>query len=436
MSGPLELNVPEIRSRGGRSRTVNLLRGESRSTTQGDTIMMQNALDYPILAHCHLSWEGVWQRPQQFLSRLSVRHPVLFVEGPRLVDSHIEPRARLQTVPGYPNLVVVISEFPRSRFMDGEWVDEKRYELISNLIQNSSFRRTFRHPVQWFYDPMAVTAFAGRMNESAIVYDCMDELSQFRFAPPELVNREKELLLMADVVFAGGRKLHQVKKRTNNNCHFYGCGVEVEHFAKARLSRTKIPEDIRDLRGPIYGYFGVIDERLDYALIKKLAETNPHSHVVMIGPMAKIDPEQLPQAPNLHWLGRREYSTLPAYVKAFSVCLMPFELNEATEYINPTKALEYMASGRPIVSTPISDVVTNFGDVVQIADSSDKFISLCRQAVDFPNLAAVDRGLKMANQNTWDMIVAKLEQHIAEALSNKALVQFAASKQRLTASTH
>lgn len=376
-------------------------------------------LDYPIIVHCHLRWEGVWQRPQQFLSRLSRRHRILFVEGPLLEEGLPEPRFELQPVLEYPNITVMRTHFPAERFSEGPWVDAKRGELLAQALANP-LAGQFECPVQWFYDPMAVSSHLGRFNEIAVVYDCMDELSQFRFAPPEIVTRERQLLASANVVFTGGRRMCESKSRFNSNCHFYGCGVDVPHFSKARSSATQIPEDIRfgENQG-VLGYFGVVDERLDYDLIAKLARANPKWHIVIIGPTCKVDPKDLPQGHNLHWLGRREYSQLPAYTRGFDVCLMPFALNEATEYINPTKALEYMAAGRPIVSTAVPDVVSNFGQVVKIG-APGEFIELCRKEVLEPDEQAIARGIAMAEENQWETIVEKLEGHIADALRAKA----------------
>ena len=375
-------------------------------------------LDYPIIVHCHLRWEGVWQRPQQFLSRLSHRHPVLFVEGPLLEDGLRQPRFELKTIVEYPNVTVMQTHFPAERFPDGAWVDAQRGELLKQAL-SGPLAGQFDRPVQWFYDPMAVPAHLGKFKERAVVYDCMDELSQFRFAPPEIITRERQLLAHADVVFAGGRRMCESKSRFNPNCHFYGCGVDVSHFSKARSVETQIPDDIQfgENQG-VLGYFGVVDERLDYELIAALADANPKWHVVIIGPACKVDPKDLPQRANLHWLGRREYAQLPAYTKGFDVCLMPFALNEATEYINPTKALEYMATGRPIVSTAVPDVVSNFGQVVKIGNPKE-FIEICRKQVLEPDEQAIARGIAMAEENQWETIVEKLEGHIADALRVK-----------------
>lgn len=375
-------------------------------------------LSYPIIVHCHLRWEGVWQRPQQFLSRLSKRHRVLFVEGPILHDNEDAPSYELRNVPDYPNVMVMRTHFPSARFQDGAWVDAERLRLLKEAMQNE-LQGKFDQPVQWFYDPMAAPCFIGKIGERANVYDCMDELSQFKFAPPEIVARERKLLDAADVCFAGGRKMWLSKSRYNDNCHFYGCGVEVAHFGKARKAETEIPEDVKGLKKPILGYFGVVDERLDYDLLAKLADANPDWSIVMVGPTAKVNPDELPKRANLHWLGRREYAQLPNYTKAFDVCLMPFALNEATEFINPTKALEYMATGRPIVSTAVPDVVSNFSEAVNIAISQDCFIEMCQRALQAPDDETIQRGLKMADNNQWDAIVAKMEGHIQDALDKK-----------------
>jgi glycosyltransferase involved in cell wall biosynthesis len=266
---------------------------------------------------------------------------------------------------------------------------------------------------------MAVPAFSGQMNELLTVYDCMDELSKFRCAPPEIGLREADLLQKAEVVFTGGRKLYESKSRFNRNCHFYGCGVDGDHFGKARVADTQVPPEIASLPQPVYGYFGVVDERLDYDLIAALADANKVGSVVMIGPVLKVDPASLPQRPNLHWLGQRSYADLPNYCKGLDVCLMPFALNGSTEFINPTKALEYMATARPIVSTAVADVVSNFGSVVAVARNAQEFASLCRSAAQMPDTEAIQGGLDMARANSWEAIVQKLENHVWEALQAK-----------------
>jgi len=395
-------------------------RGSRRKKPSGRALRKPAAPEnYPIIAHCHLCWDWVWQRPQQFLSRLSRRHPVLFVETIGPDPQLVAPSVRLYSSADYPNVTRLRLQFPAWRWGDGDYVDRARRELVQEALRGP-LAGQFQNPVQWFYDPMAVRSFAGQMGEIATVYDCMDEYSKFSEAHPELTRREAELLARADVVFAGGRKLHEAKRRHNPNCHFYGCGVDSEHFGQARDARTIVPHDMKRTKNQAaLGYFGVVDERMDYELIAKLADANPQWAVVMIGPVLKVRERDLPARINLHWLGSRDYSQLPAYCKGFDLCLMPFALNEATEYINPTKALEYMATGRTVISSRVPDVVSNFGGVVKIASSHDEFISLCRRAIVEPDQTAIERGLKMAADSTWDSIVEQMESHISEVLAKK-----------------
>ncbi|HTL55202.1 MAG TPA: glycosyltransferase [Candidatus Limnocylindrales bacterium] len=371
--------------------------------------------NYPIVVHSHLRWDWVWQRPQQFVSRLSRRHRVLFIETLAPDPQLASPLARFRTLEDFPNLTVLSLQFPAWRWQDAAYVDAERRRLVLEFIKGPVAGQ-FERPVQWFYDPMTAPIFIGRLGERLTVYDCMDELSKFQGAPPEIRQREQQLLAQADVVFTGGRKLFQAKSRLHPNCHFYGCGVDATHFGRAHQEATQLPQELAQLPKPVLGYFGVIDERLDYQLIDALAEANPEQSVVMIGPVLKVDERVLPRRANVHWLGQRPYADLPAFCKGFDVCLMPFALNEATEYINPTKALEYMATGRPIVSTAVADVVHNFGQVVQIARDRGEFLSMCQRAVLDPDCSAINLGLKMARENSWDSIVERLEGHVTEAL--------------------
>jgi glycosyltransferase involved in cell wall biosynthesis len=274
--------------------------------------------------------------------------------------------------------------------------------------------------VQWFYTPMPAPEMLGALDEIAVVYDCMDELAQFRFAPSDIGARERQLLAHADVVFTGGYRLFESKSRFHDNVHFFGCGVDAQHFGKARLATTQIPEDARDLARPVFGYFGVIDERLDYELIRALAAARPDATVLMIGPFAKVDPRELPQASNIKWLGQRNYADLPNYVKAFDVCLMPFALNEATEYINPTKTLEYMAAGKPIVSTAVADVVRNFTPIVRIARSPEEFVAAVSGAAVDTDETLRAAGIKRAASASWEAIVERMREIIGEAVSTSA----------------
>jgi glycosyltransferase involved in cell wall biosynthesis len=372
-------------------------------------------LDAPFIVHSHLRWDFVWQRPQQLLSRLARRAPVLFVEEPIHDDEVNEPGLELtRPVPGVYRALPRLPATLRGRY--DESIAAVRDLLLRQLADDGPLGGRFSRPVHWFYTPMPAPALIGAFDECAIVYDCMDELSKFRFAPAELIDRERYLLAESDVVFTGGHKLMQSKARYHDNVHFFGCGVDVAHFGRARADDVSVPPDLAKLSGPVLGYYGVVDERLDYQLLHTLARTMPDAHVVMVGPVVKVDPRELPEAPNLHWLGQRDYGELPAYLKGFDVCLMPFALNEATEYINPTKTLEYMAGGKPIVSTAIADVLHHFTPVVTVAASHDEFVVAVQRAATAPNEGLIKRGLEQASHHSWSSIVSRMERIIQDAV--------------------
>jgi glycosyltransferase involved in cell wall biosynthesis len=373
---------------------------------------------FPIIALCHLGWDWVWQRPQQFLSRFAKRHRVLFVETYRSdVDT---ARVDVRPAEGHSNVTIMQVHLPAARWEDGAFIDAERRRVVRATLAGE-LRGQFERPLLWFYDPMAVVSFAGHLGERAIVYDCMDELSQFKGAPPALVGREKKLLSVADVVFCGGQKMRKKRLPLNPNTHFFGTGVDCEHFGSAMSSDLPVAPEIAALGGaPVLGYFGVVDERIDYALLAKLADARSDWHVVMVGPTAKVDPAEFPKRANLHFIGGRPYAQLPALAKGFSVAMMPFALNAATEYINPTKALEYMAAGRPVVSTALDEVKMNFGSVARVAKSHDEFIAYCEKELESPSRARLSRGRKLALENTWEAIIQRMEKHIEDVLTSSS----------------
>ena len=374
--------------------------------------------DAPIIVHSHLRWDFVWQRPQQLLSRFAQRSHVLFVEEPIYLDDVGD--ARLDLSRPMQRVHRAVPMLPAE--LRGEYdasIAVIRELLRRQLAADGALGGLFARPIQWFYTPMPAPAMIGAFDERAVVYDCMDELSKFRFAPVALVDRERYLMAQADVVFAGGFKLSQSKAKYHQNVHFFGCGVDVAHFATARSADVAVPREIASLKRPVIGYYGVIDERIDYELLRTLASTLTDAELVMVGPIVKVDPAELPRAENIHWLGQRQYAELPAHVKGFDVCLMPFALNEATEYINPTKTLEYMAAGKPIVSTAVSDVVHNFTPVVAVADSYEEFAAAVRDAIERPNAELIARGLEQARANAWESIVARMERIIRDAMRTR-----------------
>lgn len=375
--------------------------------------------DLSIIVHCHLRWDFVWQRPQQTHSRLARHYPVLFVEEPVYIEGDEDYLALSRPEENIIRAVPQLSNALRGNYDASILV--VRTLLKTAIAADPVLAEQFATPIQWFYTPMPAAAMLGQFKERAVVYDCMDELAQFRGAPQDIAIREKNLLAKADIVYTGGRKLYESKTRYHNNVHFFGCGVDINHYAKARAKTTQVPDDARKINSPIAGYIGVIDERLDYALIQELADAHPQLQIVMIGPVVKVDPATLPTNANIHWLGQRDYSDLPAYIKAFDVCLMPFALNEATEYINPTKTLEYMAAKKPIVSTAVTDVIRNFTPIVSVAYTPQEFVVRVMDAVATEDMAMLNAGVEQAQTMTWDSIVNQMKSLLEEAAAKRAM---------------
>ena len=363
---------------------------------------------FPLIVHSHLRWDFVWQRPQQILSRLAANHPVLFIEEPMAGDA-----PGLDVSEPVANVVRVVPRLPAPCLGDADREAKTILPLVQQALRDHPLMAgRFGQPVQWFYSPMTAPVLLGAFGARGVVYDCMDELANFRFAPTDIGVRERFLLARADVVFTGGRQLFEAKSRAHDNVHFFGCGVDVAHFGRARDADLPVSPALAELQRPLLGYFGVIDERLDYPLIAALAERFPDATVVLAGPLAKVEREQLPAHANIRWLGQRDYQELPALVKGFDVCLMPFALNEATRYINPTKTLEYLAAGKPVVSTAVPDVVCNFGEVVQVADDADAFVAAVRACLQKAEPERRARGIERSEAATWDATVAAMRGHV------------------------
>jgi UDP-galactopyranose mutase len=327
-----------------------------------------------LLCFSHLRWDFVYQRPQHLMSRFAQHRRAFYVEEPRFGDwdmgCDVTPReggVRVVT----PRLHRGLSESARV---------EALRAMIDNLVRVEDVTRF----VAWYYTPMALP-WTRHLDAHFIVYDCMDELSLFRGAPAEMVEREHELIAMADVVFTGGASLHEAKRTRNPHVHCFPSSVDADHFRQAR-TQQRDPIDQANIPHPRLGFAGVIDERMDLDLVEGIAAARPEWQLVMLGPVVKIDPAQLPRRANIHYLGAKPYAELPAYMAGWDVALMPFALNEATKYISPTKTPEYLAAGLPVVSTAIRDVVNPYGAaaLARIGDTVQDFIGAVEGALAQP----------------------------------------------------
>ncbi len=366
-----------------------------------------------IVVLSHLRWDFVYQRPQHLLSRFATNQRVFYLEEPIWDGSAADLTVR--TVAGGVHVAQPV--LPPN--LPPEEIRKQQRALLDKLLQAYNIHSY----VLWYYTPAAL-AFSDHLQPQAIVYDCMDELSLFKGASSDLPALEAELLSRADVVFTGGPSLYESKRGRHPNVHLFPSSIDFAHFAQARQASE--PADQAAIARPRLGFFGVIDERFDAALIDAVAQARPDWQLVLIGPVVKIDPQQLPRRHNIHYLGARPYETLPAYLGGWDVALLPFARNDATRFISPTKTPEYLAGGKPVVSTPIRDVAQLYGDVdmVAIAGDAGAFVQaiekFLNEGLQAHWLAATDHLLAQGSWDaTWSQMDGQLQQVIARRKENK-----------------
>jgi glycosyltransferase involved in cell wall biosynthesis len=356
-----------------------------------------------IICFSHLRWGFVHQRPQHLLNQAADSYRVYFIEEPEFASGPSHYRMQVA-----PSGVVVLTPVCDA---SADAVEEQR--LLAQGLHRSLAHSLIVH---WFYTPMALR-FARDLPSDLCIYDCMDELSAFRFAPADLAALEQDLLRRADLVFTGGRSLYAAKRPQHPNVHCFPSSIDTAHFGRARTALPD-PADQAGLPSPRIGFAGVIDERIDLTLIATAASALPQVQFVMLGPIAKIDAADLPQADNIHWLGRKEYDDLPAYLANWQAAWMPFALNEATRFISPTKTPEYLAAGLPVTATAVQDVVSGYGQsgLVTIADQDTIVIAL-QDSLDPPAsgwLQTVDRLLALSSwAGTWQEMDALMLSHLS-----------------------
>jgi UDP-galactopyranose mutase len=357
-----------------------------------------------LLCFSHLRWNFVFQRPQHLMCRFSREMAVIFWEEPIEIAPRETAYLQVREAPNAPNVRIVVPHLPQGM------PEDAREAALCRLLDAhlASARGTL---IAWYYTPMMLL-FSRHLVPDLTVYDAMDELSKFKFAPEHLLDLEQELIDRADIVFTGGSSLYEAKKHRHHNIHCFPSSVDRVHFLKAR-ARQFDPADQEDLPKPRLGFYGVIDERFDTELLAKAAEMRPDWSFVMVGPVVKIAQEDLPRRPNIHYLGSKTYDQLPAYLSGWDVALMPFAMNESTQFISPTKTPEYLAGGKPVVSTPIRDVVRHYGQLegVKIASTPDEFVTACEQALELsrhPESGWLAQADLMLSATSWDTTQARM----------------------------
>ncbi|TGE19859.1 glycosyltransferase family 1 protein [Hymenobacter elongatus] len=341
------------------------------SAAAAETSLSRSTFTYSLpdfVCFAHLHWDFVWQRPQHLLSRFAQYGRVFYVEEPFVHHDQLDPGfAHIEVKERQNGLKVVVAHLPAG--LSETQSDDMQAALLTRYFAENTINKY----VFWYYTPMALSK-SRHLQPILTVYDCMDELAAFKFAPPKLRELEQELFRKAHLVYTGGQSLYEAKSLQHAEAHSFPSSIDKDHFGQARTALPE-PVDQASIAHPRVGFFGVVDERLDIDLLGQLAEAHPEWQFVIIGPVVKIDAAVLPRSANIHYLGGKSYQELPAYLRGWDVATLLFADNESTKFISPTKTPEYLAAGKPVVSTPIRDVVRPYGELnlVQIAATADEF---------------------------------------------------------------
>ena len=380
-----------------------------------------------LVCFSHLRWDFVYQRPQHLLTRCAKDRRVFFVEEPKFGNGSM----RLEIRECESGVRVIVPHLP-----DGLNSEVAVTAVLKDMIQRFFSSNSIRDFVAWYYTPMALS-FTDHLKPIACVYDCMDELSAFKGADTRLQEYEKSLFSRANLVFTGGRTLYEAKKDQHRAVYAFPSSIERAHFAKARTKQPD-PVDQNDIPHPRLGFFGVIDERFDIELLDNSAAARPEWQFVMIGPVVKIDPASLPQRPNIHYLGPKSYEELPAYLSGWDVALLLFARNESTRFISPTKTPEYLAAGRPVISTSITDVVRPYGEqgLVDIADTAGELIAAAERvlAPDYDRSQWLKRVDSFLAGTSWDQTWSEMSALIDNVVAERKPKSRAASAMLMTKS--
>lgn len=369
-----------------------------------------------IICISHLRWDFVWQRPQHLLSSLSEYNRVLFVEEPVTRPGLIEPY--LEVLPGHsaPDVTVLRLIQPVAK---AAWVghgDPLTQATYSRLLLDYLWQEDIPAAVLWLYTPLGLD-FVKVIPHNLLIYDVLDQLAGGKEASPDLMEKEEALAGQADLVFTRCTSLYHEKILLNSQTYLFPSGVEAAHFAPAaNPANYPVPRELVGLHRPIIGYYGVIDDRVDLALLAYIAQARPDWSLVIVGPISRIGQEDLPVAANIHYPGMKSYAELPAYLAQFNVALVPFILNEATRYLSPTKALEYMAAHKPVVATPIPDIQALYNPVVRTAASPAEFVQQIEAALqELPEDRRAGED-KLLDLYTWHKIAGRMHRLIQEKL--------------------
>jgi glycosyltransferase involved in cell wall biosynthesis len=353
-----------------------------------------------LIVFSQFRWDFALRRPQHLMTRLARDFRVFYFEEPVY-----DPRgAWLEIRVPAPNVHVCR---PHTRVPERGFADSQM-PVLAELLENLISSHDLGTPVVWLYTPWALPLLQ-RLDAKTLIYDCIEEPAAHGEAARELEVREHSLLKLADLVFTGGPSLFRHKQALHENVHSLPSSVDKDHFAAVGPGIDH-PEQAM-LAHPRFGFFGVIDQRFDPVSVSLLADAHPEWQVVLVGPVANIDLRTLPRRPNIYYMGERPYAELPRFISGWDVCLLPFAVNAATRFVSPAKVLEYMAAGKPIVTTALPDVIEPFGHIVHVGRHAQSFVSACERALGEPAPMREKRAAMMRNvvkATSWDATSDKM----------------------------
>lgn len=371
--------------------------------------------NYDLVCFSHLRWNFVFQRPQHLLTRFAKHMRVFYIEEPVYGDADY-----CKVTQPEENIWIVVPH------LFSNLTDEENITRCKNLLSKFFLEKAIKEYIFWYYTPMSLFISDG-FDPKLVIYDCMDELSAFKFAPAGLKESENNLFKKADLVFTGGYSLYEAKKHSHSQIYPFPSSIDKEHFQKARFI-TSDPQDQMSIPHPRIGFYGVIDERMNLQLLKTVAQQMPQWHFIIIGPVVKIDQESLPVLSNIHYLGSKSYQDLPAYLAGWDISMIPFSINDSTRFISPTKTPEYLSAGKPVISSSIQDVVNPYGlnKLVHLADTPEDFITAAETELNTKDrtvwLSQVDAFLlENSWDNTWGRMVQLIESKLADKAQDKNL---------------
>ena len=387
-------------------------------------MLLEQPFDFDMVCISHVVWSDVWQRNHHTMQRMAHNRRVLYC-NPQTVSVNILSDIRSFTNAYHPekhspNLTVITPLVIRGERVF-PFIKKINKVLLITAIEGKLKTMNKKNIVLWFYSPF-YEYLAGSLDESLSVYDIQDEYSEYLGDHDEILARERKLLGKVDLVFTGTHALYETRKQFHSNIHFIPCGVDAAHFGKARMSFPPLPEDIKDIPSPILGYFGMVCGRIDTDLLEYLAVNHPEWSIVLIGNIVEKDFSLKKARPNIYLLGPKDYMDLPRYLQCFDACMVPFRLNKLTLKVNPTKILEYLAAGKPVVCTAIPDMQRFYSEVIFITESPEAFDAMVGKAFragrhkdDKREL----RGIEMARENSWEGMVGKMERHMTRSMEQR-----------------